>query len=132
MTLLYSVYSIAQLYVTIFSTISLYLTKLYVTQSFALASSVTYSEIRQNFSNSVQTFPYPQTHIKLNWFARCMEQEQQIRSLYSIAISVSKYFGKCPTSNSSGNMCGMLKNSRTMTDIDRTLRHFFMAGNSIE
>ena len=40
-----------------FRPISLYLTKLYVTYSFAIASSVTftvqYSEIRQNFSNSV-------------------------------------------------------------------------------
>ena len=40
---------------TKFSTISLYLTKLYVTLSFAIASSGTYSEIRQNFSNSVVT-----------------------------------------------------------------------------
>ena len=44
----------AQLTVTKISTISLYLTKLYVTQSFAIASSVTYSEIRQNLSDSVQ------------------------------------------------------------------------------
>ena len=36
-------------YVTKFSTISLYLTKLYVTNSFAIASSVKYSEICQNF-----------------------------------------------------------------------------------
>ena len=42
------------LYCTVFSTISLYLTKLYVTQSFAKASSVTYSEIRQIFSNSTE------------------------------------------------------------------------------
>ena len=35
------------------STISLYLTKLYVTYNFAVASSVIYSEIRQNVSNSV-------------------------------------------------------------------------------
>ena len=40
---------------TKFSTISLYMTKLYVTQNFDnIASSVTYSEIRQNFSNSVR------------------------------------------------------------------------------
>ena len=39
---------------TKFSTISLCLTKLYVTSSFAIASSsVKYSEIRENFSNSV-------------------------------------------------------------------------------
>ena len=36
-----------------FSTISLSLTKLYVTRSFAIASSVTYSEIRQNLYKSV-------------------------------------------------------------------------------
>ena len=34
--------------------ISFYLTKLYVTLSFKIASSVKYSESRQNFSNSVQ------------------------------------------------------------------------------
>ena len=39
--------------VTKLSTIYLYLTKLYVINSFAIASSVKYSEIRQNFSNSV-------------------------------------------------------------------------------
>ena len=44
--------AIAQLYVTKVSTISLHLTKLYVTQSFAIASSVTYSEICKCFSNS--------------------------------------------------------------------------------
>ena len=44
--------TIAQLYAYVTKTISLHLTKLYVTRSFALASSVTYSEIRQNFSNS--------------------------------------------------------------------------------
>ena len=44
--------ALAQLYVTKFSTISHYLTKLYVTYSFAIASSVTYSEIRQKLSNS--------------------------------------------------------------------------------
>ena len=38
---------IAQLYVTKFSTISLSLTKLYITQSFAIASFVTFSEIRK-------------------------------------------------------------------------------------
>ena len=38
--------AIALLYVTKFSTISLYLTKLYVTYSFTIASSVKYSEIR--------------------------------------------------------------------------------------
>ena len=37
-------------------TMSLYLTKLYVTQSFAIASTVTYSEIQQNFLNSVISF----------------------------------------------------------------------------
>ena len=36
-----------------FSTIPLYVTKLYAIYSFAIASSVTCSEIRQNFSNSV-------------------------------------------------------------------------------
>ena len=35
------------------SAISLYLTKLYVAKSFAKALSVKYSEICQNFSNSV-------------------------------------------------------------------------------
>ena len=35
-----------------FSIISLHLTKLYFTLSFTIASSVKYSEIRQNFSNS--------------------------------------------------------------------------------
>ena len=47
--------AIAQLnsfYVTTFSTISLSLTKLYITQSFAITSSVKYREIRQNCSNS--------------------------------------------------------------------------------
>ena len=44
---------IAQLYVTKFSTISLNLTKLYITQSFAIASFVTFSEIRKICSNSV-------------------------------------------------------------------------------
>ena len=44
----------AQLYATRFSTISLYLTKLYVTQSFAISSSVTYSKICQTFL-TVQT-----------------------------------------------------------------------------
>ena len=39
------------MYVAKFSTISLYLTKLYVTSSFAIASSVKYGEIRQNFLN---------------------------------------------------------------------------------
>ena len=39
---------------TKFNTISLYLAKIFLTQSFALASSVAYSEIRQNFSNSVR------------------------------------------------------------------------------
>ena len=43
--------AIVKLYVTNFFTISLYLTKLYVTKSFAIASSVMYSEIRQNLSN---------------------------------------------------------------------------------
>ena len=38
---------------TKFSTISLYLTKLYVTWSFTTASSVTNSECHQNLSNSV-------------------------------------------------------------------------------
>ena len=41
-------------YVIKFSTISFYLAKLYVTQSFA---TVIYSEIRQNFANSVQGPP---------------------------------------------------------------------------
>ena len=41
--------AIAQLYVTKFSTISLYLTKLYAKQSFAIASLVKFSGIRQNF-----------------------------------------------------------------------------------
>ena len=41
--------AIAQLYVTKCSTISLYLTKLYVTQSFAIVSSVKCSEICQTF-----------------------------------------------------------------------------------
>ena len=45
-------------YVTKFFTISLYLTKLYVTESFAIASSITYSEIRQNLSNSVPRYKY--------------------------------------------------------------------------
>ena len=44
--------AIAQLYVTKFSTISLYLTKLYATKRFAIASSVTCSEIR-NSDNSI-------------------------------------------------------------------------------
>ena len=39
-----------------FSTISFYLSKLYVTQSFALASSVIYSEIRQKVSNSAYMY----------------------------------------------------------------------------
>ena len=47
---------IAQLYVTKFSTISPYLTKLYVTQNFAIiASSVKYNEICRNFYNSVDS-----------------------------------------------------------------------------
>ena len=46
--------AIAQLYVTKFLTISLYLTKLYVLQSLTIASAVKYSEIHQNFSNSVE------------------------------------------------------------------------------
>ena len=46
--------TLAQLYVTKLSTVSLYLTKLYVTQRFTIASLVTYREIRQHFSNSVQ------------------------------------------------------------------------------
>ena len=46
--------AIGKLYVTKFLTFSLYLTKLNVTERFAIASSVTYSEIRQNFSNSVR------------------------------------------------------------------------------
>ena len=45
--------AIAQLYVMKFSVISLYLTKLYVTLSFAIASSLTDNEIRQIFSSSV-------------------------------------------------------------------------------
>ena len=43
---------IAEIYVTKCLTISLYLAKLYVTYSFAIASSVKYNEIRQNFSYS--------------------------------------------------------------------------------
>ena len=43
----------SQLYMTTFSTISLYLTKLYVTQSFSIAPSVTFSEIHHNFSTSL-------------------------------------------------------------------------------
>ena len=45
--------AIALLYVTKFSTISFFLTKLCVTYSFAIASSVAYSKIHQNLSNSV-------------------------------------------------------------------------------
>ena len=49
----------AQLYVTKYLNISLYtlqyLTKLYVSQGFAIESSITYSEIRPNFSNRVVT-----------------------------------------------------------------------------
>ena len=45
--------AIAQLYVTKFLIISLYLTKLYFTQNFAIASSVTYSDICKNLLNSV-------------------------------------------------------------------------------
>ena len=45
---------LSSMYVTKFSTISFYLTKLYVTLSFAIASSVTYSEIRQNLFKSEQ------------------------------------------------------------------------------
>ena len=41
-TVMLQCYAIAQLYVAKFSNISIYLTKLYVTQSFAIASSVTY------------------------------------------------------------------------------------------
>ena len=48
--------AIAQLYVTKFSTIFLCLTKLFVTYSFALASSVTNREICQNCSNSVADY----------------------------------------------------------------------------
>ena len=44
----------AQLYWMNSSTIPRFLTKLYVTQSFAIASTVTQREIRKNFSNSVQ------------------------------------------------------------------------------
>ena len=44
---------------TKFSNISLYLTKLYVTLSFASASSVKYSEIRQNFSKSAECCDKP-------------------------------------------------------------------------
>ena len=46
----------AQLYMTKSLTSSLFLTKLYVTQSFAMASSVKYSEIRQNCLNSAADF----------------------------------------------------------------------------
>ena len=46
----------AKPYVTKCSTIFLYLTKLYVTYSFAIASSVTYSEIRQHFSDSARVW----------------------------------------------------------------------------
>ena len=45
--------AIAQLYVTKFSTISLYFIKVYVTESYAIASLVTYSDIRPNLSKSV-------------------------------------------------------------------------------
>ena len=45
--------AIAELYVSKIVTISLYLTKLYLRHSFAVASSVTYNEIHQNVSNSV-------------------------------------------------------------------------------
>ena len=45
---------LSSMYVTEFSNISFNSTKLYGTLSFAIASSVTYSEIRQNFANSVQ------------------------------------------------------------------------------
>ena len=45
--------AIAYLFLTKFSTISLYFTKLYVPQSIAIAASITYNEIRQNFYNSV-------------------------------------------------------------------------------
>ena len=44
---------IAWLYVTKFSIISLYLTKLYVKYSVAIAFTVKYSEACKNFSNSV-------------------------------------------------------------------------------
>ena len=53
--------AIAKLYVTKFPTISLYLTKLYV--SLAMASSVTYSETH-NFSNSLDTL---KLHMDNNW-----------------------------------------------------------------
>ena len=43
----------AYFYVTKFSTIPRYLPKLYVTKSFAIMSSVTYSEIRQFFFDGV-------------------------------------------------------------------------------
>ena len=46
--------AIAQLYVTKLQTISLYLSKIYVTQSYALVSSVTYSEICQKNVLTVQ------------------------------------------------------------------------------
>ena len=48
-------YFISSTYVTKFSTISLYLTNV-KSQSFAIASSVNYSEIRQNFSYNVSLF----------------------------------------------------------------------------
>ena len=48
----------AQLYVTKFSTISIYLTKLFVFKSVAIASSLTYSEISPNFSNSARRGRY--------------------------------------------------------------------------
>ena len=61
--------AIAKPYVTKCSTIFLYLTKLYVTLSFAIASSVKYSEIRLNFYNTViSALNYLYAHLPLILF----------------------------------------------------------------
>ena len=76
--------AIAQLYVTKFSTISHYFTKLFVKQSFAIASSVTYGEIRQNFSYSHtrQTKQNGVPHV----FFSCLGWSEQTCPLFTICL----------------------------------------------
>ena len=61
--------AIAKLYVTKFSTISLYLTKFYVLYSFAIATSVTYREIcKKNFSLIVWVcYLYLKPFLRTHW-----------------------------------------------------------------
>ena len=78
----------AQLYVTIFSTISLYLTKFCITQSFAITSSATWSEIRQTFLTVYTVYkrysPPPSLYCSLLL---------KMRSVHTLYTSESKQFG---------------------------------------